>query len=164
MASVSTPRWLASTLFAAALGVAALLPATARADDDELVRVIVDVADVVFRGGHPYYRHGGYDDRLVVVHDRYGRPHFYRDLPRHYRAGPPHGNAHGYWKKHHRTDRRVRCDRYGRCVSRYYDPRYDRRYDDRYYSYDPYRRYDRHDRYDRRGRYWDGYRWRYHRD
>lgn len=161
MATVSPTRWLASTVLAAGLGLAALTPAPVRAQDDELVRVIVDVADVIFRGGHPYYRHGnyGYDDRLTVVRDRYGRPVYYREVPR-YRSGPPYGNAHGYWKKHQRRDDRVRCDRYGRCVSRYYDPRYDRRYDNRYYSYDPHDRYGRYDDH-HRDRYWDGYRWRY---
>lgn len=157
-------RWLASTVIAAGLGMATLVapvPAQAQSGDD-LVRVIVDVADVIFRGGYPYYRYGDYGryDRLIVDRDRYGRPIYYRYAPRDYRYGPPHGKAHGYWKKH--TQSRVSCDRYGRCVTRYYDPRYDRRYDNRYYSYD--RRYDsygRYGRYDRDGRYWDGRRWRY---
>jgi len=179
-------RWLAPAVLAAGLGMAALFPAPARAQSDaELARVLVDVADVIFRAGTPYYRYGnyGYDDRLIVVRDRYGRPVYYRQVPRtgyrsDYRGGPPYGKAHGYWKKHHRpaTASRVTCDRYGRCVTRYYDPRYDRRhygsyydnrhYDNRRYDYG----YDRygHDRYgydrygyDRRDRYWDGYRWRY---
>jgi hypothetical protein len=162
--------WLASIVIAAGLGMAALTPIPARAQDDDLVRVIVDVADVIFRGGYPYYRYGDYryDDRLIVVRDRYGRLVYYRQVPRsyygngyysNYRSGPPYGKAHGYWKKHRpvNTSRRVTCDRYGRCVTRYYDPRYDRRYyDNRYYGYNGYR-YDRYD-----GRYWDGYRWRYH--
>ncbi len=156
-------RWLASTALAAGLGVAALAtPGTARADDD-LVRVIVDVADVIVRGGYPYYRHGdfGRHDRLVVERDRYGRPVYYRYVPRNYRSGPPYGNAYGYWKQ---QPSRVSCDRNGRCVTRYYDPRYDRRhYGDRYYD-NRYYSYDRHDRYDRRVRYWDGRRWRYRDD
>ena len=157
MATVT--RWLASTALAAGLGMATLAaPAPAHAQSgDDLIRVIVDVADVIYRSGYPYYRYGdyGYNDRLIVERDRYGRPVYYRMVDR---GGPPYGKAHGYWKKH-RHDSRVSCDRYGRCVTRYYDPRYDRRYDNRYYSYGR-DRYDRYDRYDRDGRYWDGYRWR----
>lgn len=153
-------RWLASTALAAGLGMAALgAPAPAHAQsDDDLVRVIVDVADVIFRGGYPYYRYGdyGYNDRLIMERDRYGRPVYYRYEPRTYRSGPPYGNAYGYWRNQRRDyENRVKCDRNGRCTTRYYDPRYDRRgYDNRYYSYD--RRHDRYDRY----RYWDGRRWR----
>lgn len=158
------PGGLASMALAAGLGIAALAPSTARADDD-LIRVIVNVADVIHHGGYPYYRHGnrGYGDRLIVVRDRYGYPVYYRQVPRsyytHYHgARPPYGNAHGYWKKHRPvTTQRVTCDRYGRCVTRYYDPRYDHRYyDNRYYGYNGsgYRHYGRNDR------YWDGYRWR----
>ena len=158
MATVT--RWLASTALAAGLGMAMLAaPAPAQAQSsDDIARVIVDVADVIFRGGHPYYRYGdyGYNDRLFVERDRYGRPIYYRTVTR---SGPPYGKAHGYWKKHRQASR-MTCDRYGRCVTRYYDPRYDRRYyDNRYYSYDR-DRYDRYDRYDRDGRYWDGRRWR----
>jgi len=161
MATVT--RWLASTALAAGLGMATLAaPAPVQAQSgDDLARVIVDVADVIFRSGYPYYRYGnyGYNDRLFVERDRYGRPVYYRTVDR---SGPPYGKAHGYWKKH-ASNKRGTCDRHGRCVTRYYDPRYDRRYDNRYdnryYSYDR-DRYDRHDRYDRDGRYWDGYRWR----
>lgn len=156
----------AALAMAAALGLAALLPGTARADDD-VVRVLVEAADVVIRGGHPYYRHGdyGYADRLVVAHDRYGRPVYYRSVPRsYYRNGPPYGNAHGYWNNRPATQRRVTCDRHGRCVSRYYDPRYDRRHHNgSRYRYDPhpYRsRYGYQSRYRDRYGYWDGYRWR----
>lgn len=154
-------RWLATTALAAGIGMATLavpVPAHAQSGDD-LARVIVDVADVIFRGGYPYYRYGnyGYDDRLIIERDRYGRPIYYRTVAR---SGPPYGKAHGYWKKQSRASR-MECDRYGRCVTRYYDPRYDRRYgnryyDNRYYSYDR----SRYDRYDRDGRYWDGRRWR----
>ncbi|GAB3348031.1 hypothetical protein [Lysobacter tyrosinilyticus] len=158
MATVT--RWLASTALAAGLGLATLAaptPVQAQSNDD-LVRVIVDVADVIFRGGYPYYRYGdyGYNDRLIVQRDRYGRPVYYRYQPRDYRYGPPYGNANGYWKKHSQ-ERRMSCDHRGRCVTRYYDPRYDRRddnrYDNRYYSYD-------RDNYRDRDRYWDGRRWR----
>lgn len=150
-------RWLAPAVLATGLGVAGLSPAPAQAQDaDDWVRVIVDVADVIYRSGHPYYRYGdyGYGDRLVVVHDRYGRPTYYRNVPRGYRAGPPSGKAHGYWRNGPGSRDTVRCDNRGRCTSKYYDARYDRRYDNRYDN----RYYG--DRYDRRDRYWDGDRWR----
>ena len=128
-------RWLAPAVLAASLGIGALAPAPAQANDDDLVRVRVDLADVVIRGGHPYYRHGdyGYDDRLIVHRDRYGRPVYYRMVPRYDRGG------YGY------DHRNARCNRNGKCRIEYYDPRYDRQ---RHYGYD-------------RTRYWDGRRWRY---
>ncbi len=123
-------RWLAPLILSAGLGAGALAPATAHASDD-LVRVLVDVADVVLRGGSPYYRHGnyGHHDRLIVVRDRHGRPSYYRQVPRNYRAGyhpsqfrgpPPHARARGH------VNQRSNCDRKGRCTVRYYDPRFDR--------------------------------------
>ena len=122
-------RWLAPAALGAALAAGALAPAPAQARDP-LVRVIVDLGDVVFRAGHPYYRYGRYgdDDRLIVERDRYGRPVYYRYVADDgYRAGPPYGRAYGY--RHHR-DRyaygRERCDRRGRCRVEYYDPRHDR--------------------------------------
>lgn len=123
-------RWIAPAALAAALGAGALVPTPARASDD-LVQVIVDIADVVFRSGHPYYRYGDYDrgDRLVVRYDRYGRPIYYRYVPREvYRAGPPYGNAYGYHRNRDLRERRI-CDGRGRCRVEYYDPRYDRRGD-----------------------------------
>jgi hypothetical protein len=148
-------RWLAPAVLAAGLGAAALAPAPAHAQDDTLTRVLVDVADVVLRGGQPYYRHGsyGYNDRLVVQRDRYGRPVYYRLVPVAARQGPPYGNAYGYWNNAP-TARRVTCNRNGNCSVSYYDPQYDRRRGDRY---------SRYGRYERRGhdrRYWDGRRWR----
>ena len=90
---ISLSRYLAPAVLAASLGVAALAaPAPAQAQSDDLVRVLVDVADVVLRSGQPYYRYGdyGYDDRLVMQRDRYGRPVYYRYVPREvYRQGPP---------------------------------------------------------------------------
>lgn len=138
-------RWFAPMVLAAGLGAAAMVPAPARADD--LARVIVDVADVIYHSGHPYYRYDrGYRDRLVVVHDYRGRPTYYRRV---YRAGPPYGNAYGYWNGPGRGN----CNKHGKCVTHYYDARYDRRYDRAYYR-DRYDhrddRYDRYDRYDRR--------------
>ncbi len=154
---VSVSRWFVPAVLAAGLGFGVLaIPAPVQAQDP-LIRVLVDLPDVVIRGGYPYYRHGryGYDDRLIVQRDRYGRPVYYRMAPRHvvYRSGPPYGNAYG----HYRNDRNVRCNPNGKCKVEYYDPRYDRR--DDYVRYDD--RYDaRYVRYDRDDRYWDGRRWR----
>jgi hypothetical protein len=119
-------RWLAPALLAAGLGAGALVPLPAQAQDDVLTRVLVDVADVVFNGGVPYYRYGGYDDRLVVERDHYGRPVYYRVEPRGYRPGPPYGNAYGYWRHGPGSDD-VRCNKHGKCKATYYDPRHDAR-------------------------------------
>ena len=76
MATLS--RWLAPAVLAAGFGLVALSPAPARAQSgDDLVRVLVDVADVVLRGGTAYDRNGnyGYDDRLIVSKFRAGRKH-----------------------------------------------------------------------------------------
>ena len=151
-------RWLAPVVVAAGFGVVAMTPAPAMAQSDDLVRVIVDVADVIIRGNTPYYRYGnyGYDDRLIVVRDRYGRPTYYRNVPRHGYSQPPYGNAYGYRNQYNRPGyRTANCNKHGKCRTEYYDPRYDRRYDNRYdVRYD--RRYD--NRYDNRyydGRYYD---------
>ncbi|MGI8561152.1 MAG: hypothetical protein ACR2J7_06910 [Luteimonas sp.] len=146
-------RWIVPTALAAGLGLGAIAaPAPAQAQD-QLTRVLVDVADVVLRGGTPYYRHGnyGHDDRLVVSRDRYGRPVYYRTAPRHVnsRSGPPYGNAYGYYRNGPGS-RDMKCNKKGKCKVEYYDPRYDRE-----------GRRQQHVRYDRRGdRYWDGRRWR----
>lgn len=149
-------RMIAPVALALGLGMAALMPTPARADDS-LVRIIVDVADIIYRGGDPYYRHGHYGphDRVVIVRDYRGRPSYYRYVPRsyytrHYRSGPPYGVAHGYYgkgKHKHRGYRDRDCDRKGRCKVSYYDPRrddrrYDRRYDDRPRYYSDRRRWD----------------------
>ena len=150
-------RLLGPAALAAALALTAFAaPAPASAAEPK-IRVTVDLGDVIFRNGHPYYRHGGYgyNDRLIVERDRYGRPVYYRYAPRDgYYGAPPYGNAWGYHRNQQLRERRV-CDSRGRCRVEYYDPRYDRRhqdrYDDRYYSRHD-RRYDdrrRHD--DRRG-------------
>ena len=140
-------RWLAPAALGAALAAGALAPAPAQARDP-LVRVIVDLGDVVFRAGHPYYRYGRYgdDDRLIVDRDRYGRPVYYRYVTDDaYRAGPPYGRAYGDREHRRHDDRyawgreawgreawgrgawgRERCDRRGRCRVEYYDPRHDR--------------------------------------
>ena len=164
-------RWLATAALAAGLGMGAMSPTPAQAQDRYAAeRVVVDLADVIFRGGHPYYRYGnnhGYDDRLIVVRDRYGRPVYYRQVPQYARSGPPYGNAYGYYNnrysdRYSRTysQRRVSCDRRGNCVTRYYDPRYDNRYDNRYYNDRHDDRYEDRYGYSRGDRYWDGYRWR----
>lgn len=141
----ATSRWFASLTLAAGLGAASLAPAPARASD-ELVRVIVDVADVVLRGGTPYYRHGnyGHHDRLIVVHDRYGRPVYYRQVPHQYRTAYHHPSQYRQLPprhaRGHAPQRNTNCDRRGRCTVRYYDPRFDRDHrgkrNDRYVRWD----------------------------
>lgn len=127
-------RWLAPLVIAAGFGTMGLAPSTARADSgDDLVRVLVDVADVVLRGEQPYYRNGnyGYNDRLIVVRDDRGHPRYYRNVPRrayvnnygHSRYGRSSGyRGHG--------EREVKCNKHGKCKVKtqttYYDPRYDR--------------------------------------
>lgn len=152
---MSLSRYLAPTVLAASLGVAAIAaPAPAHAQSGDLARVLVDVADVVLRGGQPYYRHGTYDDddRLIVQRDRYGNPVYTRQIDRdaYNRSGPPYGRAYGYHRNRANPVSgvgRTRCDHRGRCTTTYYDPRMDRTA--RYGGRD---RYDRYDRYDR----WEG--------
>ena len=148
---MSLTRMLAPAVLAAGLGMAALAtPAPAQAQSDDLVRVLVNVADVVMRGSTPYYRYGdyGYNDRLVMQRDRYGNPVYYRYMPRNasYRQGPPYGNAYGYYRNGPGANASTKCNKKGKCKTTYYDPRRDR---DRYNA-----------RYDRDDRYWDVRRWR----
>ncbi len=128
-------RWIAPAALAVALGLGAMTPAPVHAQD-ALTRVLVDVADVVFNNGAPYYRYGEYGPatRLVVGRDPYGRPVYYRqvrsnrysyqqqraydgygrqdDDDRGNDRHQPYGNAYGYY----RHDRDSRCDRDGdRC-------------------------------------------------
>lgn len=121
------------TLFLAAAGAIGLAgPAPASAQSG---RIYVDVGDVTFSYGRPYWRHNR--EPLYVVYDR--------GYPRYYRYSRPYYSATYY-------------DRYdGPSIYVGYD-RYDRRYDRRH-RYDRY--YDRHDRYDRRrwDRDWDRRRW-----
>ncbi|KRG68585.1 hypothetical protein ABB29_12380 [Pseudoxanthomonas dokdonensis] len=142
-------RWCLPALLAGGLGLAALLPAPAKAGNDDLVRVLVDVADVIYRSGQPYYRYGnyGYNDRVIIVRDRYRRPSYYRYVPRTvvYRA-PPRGNAYGYYRN---SPRAVRYVSY-RDYDRHDDHRHDRDRHDRHDRYDR----DRHD--DRRGKHGRG--------
>lgn len=142
-------RMMAPAVLAAGLGMGALaVPQQAQAQD--LTRVLVDVADVILRGGQPYYRYGNYsqNDRLIVQRDRYGRPVYYRTV---HRAGPPYGNAYGYYRNGPGSRNHVKCNKKGKCKATYYDPRYDRDgYSDRYRKDDRYGYYDRRwrDRYD----------------
>lgn len=116
-------RLLAPALALALGTLAVAAPAPAKAGDD-LVRVLVDVADVVLRGGQPYYRHG-HDDRLVVVRDRHGRVDYYRHVPRrHHRGSPPRGVAHGYYRN---GPGRADCNSRGKCKVTWYDPRHDKK-------------------------------------
>lgn len=153
---MSLSRYLAPAVLAVSLGVAAVAaPAQAQAQSDDLVRVLVNVADVVLRGNQPYYRYGdyGYDDRLIVQRDAYGRPVYYRYVPRsqYYRNTPPYGNAYGYYRNGPVTGNRgnIKCNKHGKCKTQYYDPRYDR---DGRYGYS-------NDRRDHDGRWYDGRRW-----
>ena len=148
--AMSLSRYFAPAVLAASLGLAAVVaPAPAQAQSDDLVRVLVNVADVVMRGDTPYYRNGnyGYNDRLIAQRDRYGRVVYYRNVPNtQYRNGPPYGNAYGYYRNGPgASNRNVKCNKHGKCKTTYYDPRHDR---DGRYGYNA--RMDRHD--DRRWR------------
>jgi hypothetical protein len=144
-------RFLAPSALAIALGVGFAMPVPQAQAQDDLARVLVDIADVVFQSGVPYYRYGDYGryDRLVVQRDRYGRPVYYRYVPRHYdgRRGPPYGNAYGYWRNGPGSwNNNVSCNKHGKCKAIHYNGRYDRRWDrDRDHDHD-------------RG-WWDGRRW-----
>ncbi len=144
-------RWLAPVVLAAGFGGMAMLPAPAHAQGgDDLVRVLVNVADVMFRGGTPYYRHdyrhGNHnrDDRLIVVRDRYGRPVYYRQVRRGHDNDRYDRDRYDRGRYVHAT-RSVKCNKHGKCKAKYYDPRHDR---------DRYSRHDRRDRYRRDARGW----------
>ena len=144
-------KYIAPAVLAAGFAFTALTPKVAHAQDDALTRVIVDVADVVLRGGQPYYRYGYYrdQDRLVVVRDRYGRPVYYRVVDnRRYDDRYRYANrpVPVYYDQRVDTARRVKCNKHGNCSVTYYDPNYDRR------------AYQSH--YRAPVRYYDGYRWR----
>ena len=53
-------RLLGSTVLAAALALTAFAAPTPAVAAEPKLRVIVDLGDVIFRNGHPYYRHGGH--------------------------------------------------------------------------------------------------------
>ena len=146
---MSLSRYLAPAVLAASLGLAAMAaPAPAQAQSsDQLIRVLVNVADVAMRGNTPYYRYGnyGYNDRLIAQRDRYGRVTYYRNVPNtQYRNGPPYGNAYGQYRNQRvAASKRVTCNKHGKCTTTYYDPRQDR---DGRSGYRDDRRDDRHDR------------------
>lgn len=142
-------RWVAPAVLAATLGVASLAPAPAKAQSmDQLTQMIVNIADVAFRGGQPYYSGGNYgpQDRLIVRQDAYGRPVYYRVVDNGYngyntgynsagynnayynnttyRTTPPYGRATGYYRQTQQAQR-VKCNKNGKCKAEYYDPRYD---------------------------------------
>jgi hypothetical protein len=162
-------RWFAPAILAAGLGFGAMTPAPVQAQD-ALTRVLVDIADVVINNGTPYYRYGnyGYNDRLIVVRDRYGRPVYYRQVPygdndrvvydrygrriydrygrridysSRYYDGDRTGPPYGNAYGYYRNgpgSRDFKCNKHGKCKPRHDDSRYDRDHD----------------------RYWDGRRWR----
>jgi hypothetical protein len=150
---MSLSRYFAPAVLAASLGLAAVAaPAPAQAQSsNDLMRVLVNVADVVMQGNQPYYRGGdyGYNDRLVEQRDRYGRVTYYRNVPRdQYRNSPPYGNAYGYYGNRPQAGNRdEKCNKHGKCKTTYYDSRHDRdgRYGDsaQSYGHDDRRRHDR---------------------
>lgn len=113
------------------------VPAQAQSMVD-IARVIVNVNDIVYRGGQPYYRYGNYgpQDRIIVV--REGRnTRYYRNV---YRNSPPYGSANGYYRNaprgnaygHYKNGKHQQRSRYYNTNSRWdRDSRYrnDRRWD-----------------------------------
>ncbi|RMH93398.1 hypothetical protein EBB59_05845 [Lysobacter pythonis] len=135
---------MAPTILAAGFGLGALAMSQQVQAQEPPTRVLVDIEDVILHDGQPYYRHGDYglDERLIVEHDRHGRPRYYRVVDSHY-GNPPYGNAYGYYRNGQGS--RARCNRNGKCV--WYTPRYDYRSDYRHHDYRVYddyaRRYSR---------------------
>lgn len=146
-------RWWAPALLAVAFGVGAVAaPAPAHAQST-LARVLVDVADVVIRGGVPYYRYGNYGqyDRLSVQRDHHGHRSYYRTV---YPSG--HDRGHGHGNRYSSGYGSAYGDSGGYSGSAYGDPRhayygnarngggyYDPRSSDR--AQREHRRHDRHD-------------------
>lgn len=85
--------WWPLALLVLALGsTAAVVPGAARAADVQ-VRVLVDVADLIFRSGQPYYYDRGYYQPVAVEYDAWRRPVYYRYAPQPvviYRPAPRH--------------------------------------------------------------------------
>ena len=95
-------------LLAAALaGAATLLPAGKAQASDVQVRVLVDVADLIFRSGRPYYYDRGYYQPVVVEYDRWHRPVYYRygPPPRPVARALPHRGGGGSGREPRRGDR-----------------------------------------------------------
>lgn len=120
--------WMRGALLAAALaGAATLLPSQRAQAADVQVRVLVDVADLIFRSGRPYYHDNGYYQPVVVEYDRWRRPVYYRygppprpvvvyqPAPRYYHPVPRyHAPPRHYAQPHYRVsydDRRHDRDR-----------------------------------------------------
>lgn len=120
-----TRAWLPAALLALSLGgVAATVPGQAQAADVQ-VRILVDVADLIFRSGRPYYYdYGqGYYQPVVVEYDAWRRPVYYRYAPppppppvvvyrqpvyyyappppRHYAPPPRHHSPSSYYRASH---------------------------------------------------------------
>lgn len=156
MGFFNVSRLSASAVLAAALGLASLAPGRANASE-ELVRVLVNVADVIYRNQQPYYhdRNDGRYDQVVMERDRYQRPVYYRYVPRNgsngYRSAPPYGNAYGYHRnqavRYDRDDRYDRYDRYDRR-DREHDKWHSRHDDRRGYKHKGKKKNKSHDRWD----------------
>lgn len=137
-------HWLAPVVLGVAAAGASMMPATAHAQSGgDLIRILVNASDVIVRGGHAYDRHNsnyGYNDRLVVGRDRYGRPLYYRNAPRYGSSyGSSYGSGYAYGNQYQNGQQQTRCDSRGRCSTQYYDSRYSRgnghgAYDNRYYG------------------------------
>ena len=123
--SAHRSAWIRGALLAAALaGAATLLPAGRAQAADVQVRVLVDVADLIFRSGRPYYYDRGYYQPVVIEYDRWHRPVYYRYEPRPvvvYRHAPPpryyappRHHHHAPPPKHYRVGYSDRYDRYDR--------------------------------------------------
>ena len=101
------PVWICAMLLS--LGVASLMPMRAQAADVQ-VRVLVDLADLIFRSGNPYYYEHGHYHPVVVEYDRWQRPVYYRHVsrpvvvhapPRYHVVAPPPRAYYGAPPRHH---------------------------------------------------------------
>ncbi|MDO4708343.1 MAG: hypothetical protein Q4B94_00750 [Pseudomonadota bacterium] len=121
-------RWIAAIVLVIAAVFTVPQTASAQQAQDEDVREYVDAAEVVMRGGQPYYRYSdaGHPERLRIERDPAGQALYYRVI----------GRDRGYYRPGY--DRYTRCDSRGICRVEYYDPRYDRR--GNYRVYDDYAR------------------------
>lgn len=121
-------RWIAGVVLAITAVFALPQAASAQQMQDE-EREYVDEADVVMRGGQPYYRYSndGRREKLHIERDPAGQALYYRVIGR---------DGGGYYRRGY--DRYTRCDSRGICRVEYYDPRYDRR--GNYRVYDDYAR------------------------
>lgn len=141
-----------TAILAGILGAAALAPVPVQAQSsDEIVRTLVQVADVIFRNGQPYYRYGS-NEPLAVGRDQYGRTVYYRTQgygqypyaypqmesntygrtvyygTQDYQGYPPYGSTSI-------RNSTTRCNSSGWCTQTYYDPRYDRSRRGQYYRF-----------------------------